>query len=85
MDQSTAATALFEAANESSPRTRLRSRTRDSSLLELPPSLAPPITYLGSRRHVHFEEDAEASPSNAPLPITLRSTRSKALARLIDE
>jgi hypothetical protein len=84
MDQSSAANALLEVAASSGPRTRSQSRTRDSSLSEPPLSLAPPITYYGSSKHVHFEEaidDLEEGPST-PAP---RSTRGKAPIRLVDQ
>jgi hypothetical protein len=84
MDQSSAADALLEVAASSGPRTRSQSRTRDSSLSEPPPSLAPPIIFYGSKKHVHFEEaidDIEEGPST-PAP---RSTRGKAPIRLVDQ
>jgi hypothetical protein len=57
MDQSTALDALLAvAASSSARRTRSQSRTRESSLLELPPSSAQPPSYIGSRRRVHFED-----------------------------
>jgi hypothetical protein len=85
MDQSTASDALLAvAAGSSARRTRSQSRTRESSLSELPPSPAQPPSYIGSRRRVHFE-DTQEEAVDASTSITTRSTRGKAPARLVDE
>ena len=85
MDQSTALnTLLAVAASTNARRTRSQSRTRESSLLELLSSLAQPLSYIGSRRRVHFENTQEEA-LDASTSITPRSTRGKALARLVDE
>ena len=85
MDQSTASDTLLAVAAGSSTRyTRSQSKPRESSLLESPPSPAQPPSYIGSRRRIHFE-DTQEEALDAPTPITPRSTRGKAPARLVDE
>jgi hypothetical protein len=85
MDQYSAAEALLGVAASAGPRTRSQSKTRDSSLSEPPPSPAPPLVYYGSRRRVHFEEEAEDDSREGPSTVTPRSTRGKAPVRLVDE
>jgi hypothetical protein len=85
MDQPSAAEALLEVAASAGPRTRSQSRTRDSSLSEPPISPAPPTTYWGKRRHVRFDTEVEAGPSDAPTAIPACSTRGKAPVRLVDQ
>jgi len=85
MDQSSAAETLLEVAASAGPRTRSQSKTRDSSLSEPPPSPAPLLVYFGSRRHVHFEEEAEDDSIEGSSTVTPRSTRGKAPVRLVDE
>jgi hypothetical protein len=85
MDQSTASDALLAVAAGSSARhTRSQSRTRESSLSELPPSPAQPPSYIGSSCRVHFK-DTQEEAVDASTSITPRSTRGKAPARLVDE
>jgi hypothetical protein len=101
MDQSSAAKTLLEVAASAGPRTRwpsyalalvragprtrFQSRTRDSSLSTAPPSPAKPTTYRGKRRHVRFDIEVEAGPSNASTTIPTRSTCGKAPIRLVDQ
>ena len=85
MDQSSATNVLLEVA---SARTRSQSRNRDSSLLELPleppPSLALPLVYYGLRRYIHFKDNVDDTAKGPSITI-VRSTRSKALVRLINK
>jgi hypothetical protein len=75
---------LEVAATSSGPRTRLQSRNRDSSLSEPPLSPQPPTTYWGKRRHVRFDLELDAGPSDITA-ISARSMRGKAPVRLVDQ